>query len=232
MIVGKGLLASAFDAEHVTEMGATLFASGVSNSNETDPAAYAREERLLDAHLASAEGTFVYFSTCSIEDPERGNGPYAQHKQRMEQKVAGCGDYAILRLPQVVGHTPNQHTLTNFLANRLRSGEVIPLWSAAIRCLVDVEHVAMVTLALLRRGRPLQLLDQVAPPEVLTMLELVDAMESVMQLKARRQVVERSGGIRPDPSLMLELGPSLGIDLTPGYPLRLLQKYYGRCDVP
>jgi nucleoside-diphosphate-sugar epimerase len=231
MIVGNGLLASAFEAQQIKQLGATVFASGVSNSTETDPAAYAREESLLQAHLAAASGTFVYFSTCSIEDADRGQGPYAQHKRKMEEKVADRGDFLILRLPQVAGRTSNPHTLTNFLANCLRSGQVIPVWSSAIRCLVDVEHVAAITLALLQKERPAQKLDHVAPPEVLTMPQLIDAMEVVMQLTAKRHVIERSGGTRPDPTLMLALGPALGIDLSPGYTLRLLEKYYGSRDV-
>ncbi len=230
MIVGRGLLASAFDAHAIQALDATLFASGVSNSSETDPSAYAREQRLLDEHLAATSGTFVYFSTCSIQDPDRGHGQYARHKIRMEQKVVDRGgNYLVLRLPQVVGRMGNPHTLTNFLADRLRNGDVIPMWSGAIRCLVDVEHVAAITLALLSGDRP-QVLGTLAPPETITMPDLVDAMESVMELTTRREIVEREGGIHPDPTLMVQMASLLGIDVTPGYTKRLLQKYYGHHD--
>lgn len=232
MIIGNGLLASAFDPTVIAELGATIFASGVSNSNEVDPAAFAREESLLDQHLASAPGTFVYFSTCSISDPDRGAGAYARHKLRMEEKVAGREDHLILRLPQVVGRTSNPNTLTNFLAARIASGASIPLWSDAIRCLVDVEHVAAVTLQLLRQPRPLRVRDEIAPPEVLTMPELVDTLEAVMGVSAERQLINRAGGTRPDPTLMLQLAPCLGLDVSAGYTARLLRKYYGRPDAP
>ncbi|MFC3657807.1 hypothetical protein FZ025_05545 [Xanthomonas hyacinthi] len=232
MIVGRGLLASAFDAHAIEALETTLFASGVSNSNETDPSAYAREQALLEEHLAAATGMFVYFSTCSIEDPDRGNGHYGRHKVRMEQKVIERGgDYLVLRLPQVVGLTGNPHTLTNFLANRLRSGEPIPMWSGAVRCLIDVEHVAAITMSLLRSSGLRQVLATLAPPEVITMPELVDAMESIMGLTARREIVERKGGARPDAALMVKMAPTLGIDVSPGYTWRLLQKYYGHHDV-
>lgn len=231
MIVGRGLLASAFDAQAIEASRATLFASGVSNSSETNPAAYARERDLLAEHLSSARGTFVYFSTCSIEDPDRSNDDYARHKARMERMVMDHGGgYLILRLPQVVGRTGNPRTLTNFLADRLRRSEAIPVWSGAIRCLIDVEHVATLTMSLLADTMPHRLVDTLAPPEVITMRELVDTMEIVMGIEARREIVERHGGARPDSRLMVGMAPALGIDVSPGYTRRLLQKYYGRHD--
>lgn len=230
MIVGNGLLASAFEPKAVEALGGTIFASGVSNSSEIDPARYAREETLLSKHLGLACGTFVYFSTCSISDPDRGAGLYAQHKKRMEEKVATLDDYLILRLPQVVGHTPNPNTLTNFLASRIAEGAKIPVWTEAIRCLVDIEHVAAITMEMLRQPRPMRLLDEIAPPEVVTMPELVDALESVMAKRAQRQLIERAGGNRPDPTLMLSLASRLGLDLSSGYTARLLRKYYGHSN--
>lgn len=230
MIVGNGLLASAFDPKAVEMLDATIFASGVSNSNETDPASYAREERLLSEHLVLSRGVFVYFSTCSIADPDRGGGMYAQHKKRMEDKVATQDSHLILRLPQVVGETRNPNTLTNFLADRIARGAKIPLWSGAIRCLVDVEHVAAITLELLRQPRPIRLLGDIAPPEVVTMPRLVDMLESAMGICTTRQLIDREGGSHPDPSLMLSLAPGLGLDMSSGYTERLLLKYYGRPD--
>ncbi|WP_295917697.1 hypothetical protein [uncultured Xanthomonas sp.] len=231
MIIGSGLLASAFDPKAVEMLDATIFASGVSNSNETDPASYAREERLLSEHLgSSAHRIFVYFSTCSITDPDRGAGMYARHKKRMEDKVATLDNYLILRLPQVVGRTQNPNTLTNFLASRIAQGATIPLWSRAIRCLVDVEHVAAITLELLRQEHPIRMLADIAPPEVVTMPSLVDMLESAMGICTERQLIDREGGSHPDPSLMLSLSPSLGLDVSRGYTERLLRKYYGRPD--
>ncbi|MDL5366163.1 hypothetical protein QSH18_11150 [Xanthomonas sp. NCPPB 2654] len=232
MIVGNGLLASAFEQKAIEALGATIFASGVSNSNEVDPAAYAREKKLLCEHLKLARGTFVYFSTCSIADPDRGVGAYARHKKLMEEEVATRDDYLILRLPQVVGHTANPNTLTNFLASRIAEGVKIPLWSGAIRCLVDVEHVAAITLELLRQPRPMRVLGDIAPPEVVTMPELIDMLESVMGVRTQRELIDRGGGSRPDPELMLSLSHRLGLDISTGYTARLLRKYYGRPDAP
>ena len=64
MIVGNGLIANLFrenDSENVV-----FFASGVSNSLETDKSAFLREENLLRKTLEeNPEKIFIYFSTVS-----------------------------------------------------------------------------------------------------------------------------------------------------------------------
>lgn len=122
MIVGNGLLASAFSPEWVSTHNAVLFASGVSNSHESQPEAFQREADLLSSHLERCSGAFIYFSTCSISDPDRAASFYAKHKLAMERRVAQHPEHLILRLPQVVGRTSNPNTLTNFLVDKLKSG--------------------------------------------------------------------------------------------------------------
>lgn len=226
MIVGNGLLASAFSPEWVSTHNAVLFASGVSNSHESQPEAFQREADLLSSHLERCSGAFIYFSTCSISDPDRAASFYAKHKLAMERRVAQHPEHLILRLPQVVGRTSNPNTLTNFLVDKLKSGQVIPIWTHALRCLVDVEHVAAVTKSLIVSGSEHRTYE-IAPPETITMSLLVDLLEELLGVQALRSNVEKGGGAIPDPSLMQELAPKLGIDINPGYIIRLLQKYYG-----
>lgn len=227
MIIGNGLLASAFDVQRVQALRATVFASGVSNSNEDNPEAFIREDDLLTRHLQDTSGPFVYFSTCSIADPDKGSGHYALHKAKMEQKVRSRADTIILRLPQVVGRTSNPNTLTNYIAKHIADGSEISVWAGAVRCLVDVDHVAGVAMHLLSRQDMLGVTEEVAPPETVTMPALVAMMESVMQRKANIRVVDRTGGITPNASLMRKVASDIGVDISPGYNLRLLQKYYG-----
>jgi len=230
MIVGGGLLASAFDAHAVDAVGATVFASGVSNSNEENRDAFAREERLLRHHLLSSHGAFVYFSTCSIDDPDRGRGAYAIHKAKMEKLVEERPDSLILRLPQVVGRTENPNTLTNYIARHILEGLEFTIWKDAIRCLVDVEHVEKVTMHLLSREEERNITEQIAPPETLSMASLVALMESALGRSALTRTISRSGGSVPDSALLTSLAPTLEIDVTPGYSERLLHKYYGSND--
>lgn len=152
-------------------LNATVFASGVSNSSETDPAAFEREARLLVKALDEARGRFVYFSTCSVTDPDRAETHYVRHKLRMERLIAERDEYLILRLPQVVGRTDNPHTLSNYLASGIRNAEPLRIWVKAVRCLIDVEDVARVTLHLVERRLETNAVLDLAPPENVTLLE-------------------------------------------------------------
>lgn len=226
-ILGRGLLARAFDEDEVRSLGATVFASGVSNSQQTDPSEYAREAGMLRAALDECSGRFVYFSTCSITDPDRVETPYAQHKQRMEALIRERGNYLILRLPQVVGSTDNPHTLINHLVSHIEAGQPLNIWEHAVRCLVDVDDVAAIAMHLLRHDLlPNSTLD-VAPDENLTLLELVTMLEELLGRAAVYTVVDRGGGARPDPSAFTQYGPAAGVDVSSGYSWRLLSKYYG-----
>lgn len=228
MIVGKGLLASAFDPSTIRRFNAIIFASGVSNSAETRPECFVREASLLDEYLTKQESLFVYFSTCSVADPDRRSTLYVQHKLAMEAKVmATAKRYLILRLPQVVGHTRNPHTLANFLARNILDNVEFPVWESAVRCLIDVDDAAKITEHLIEHDAGTIRIGELAPPETINMNELVKIMETVLHTKARCKRLPHSGGTIPDPTLATSVGGMLGIDFSPGYTHRLIQKYYG-----
>lgn len=142
MVIGSGLVARAF-ASFQEDPGVLVFASGVSNSTTATRADYDRERELLAAH-AGAGAHLVYFSTCSLFDPALGASGYIRHKQAMEDVVRGRGPaHTIFRLPNLIGHTPNPHTLCNHLRDQLLAGAPIRLQTKACRYLMDVDAVSM-----------------------------------------------------------------------------------------
>ena len=230
MIVGKGLLASVFDPLILRRHDPIIFASGVSNSAETRSDCFAREATLLEQHLTMQRSLFVYFSTCSVTDPDRIETRYVQHKLAMERKVIEQAErYLILRLPQVVGHTCNPHTLTNFLAGKIRAFEEFSLWQSATRCLIDVEDVSKITEHLIEHDASASRLEELAPPETVNMDELVATLEETLNIKALCKRLPLGGGSIPDPTLAITVGNLLGIDFSRGYTRRLIRKYYGSC---
>lgn len=226
MIVGNGLIAEAFKARYEHDRTVVIFASGVSNSSETSEQAFLRERQLLLETLRTAEGKFVYFSTCSLTDADRRATPYAVHKLEMESLVLAYRDALVFRLPQVVGHTPNPHTLTNFIASRIANAERFSLWTKALRSLIDVDDIASIATAMIDRGFSGQVID-LAAPGALTMMELVETMERMLGEKGNYDLVDRGGGSIPDATLAVQFANELGIDLCDDYPERVLRKYYG-----
>jgi nucleoside-diphosphate-sugar epimerase len=223
LIVGNGMLARAFAAfEH--DPGITIFASGVSNSGETDSAEFGRERRCLEA--VSDRGLLVYFSTCSLYDRDLFERPYIHHKRTMEALVRSRRHHLILRLPQIVGRSDNPHTLTNYLRDRMVQGEEFSIWERACRNLMDVDDVAAATWALVEGGAIDETID-VASPHNVRIPELVGIMETVLGVNARVRSVDRGGGcVEIDTTRLAGAWPGFGALADPGYLPRVLFKYY------
>ena len=130
MIVGSGLVARAFAQRYAKDDSTVIFASGVSNSNEKDPAAFAREHDMLGGYLADGQRRLVYFGSCNVVNAKE-HSVYFQHKREMEALVIGSGRGTVLRLPQVVGRTLNPNTLTNFLRDCILQERQLTLWAGA-----------------------------------------------------------------------------------------------------
>lgn len=226
LIVGHGLLARAM-APYVegTRPECTVFASGVSNSMETDPAAFAREAQLLRRHLAG-ERPLLYFSSCGVTDGHEARRPYIQHKRAMEALVLAHGG-RVVRLPQVVGRTDNPHTLTNYLRDRIVSGEPFTLWARAERNLVDIDDIARIVGTLLQAWPAATHAIAIAAPRSTPMPRIVEVFELVLGRKARYTAVDEGRPMVVDAGLALDIAAGLGIDLGDDYLERVIRKYYG-----
>ena len=105
MIIGGGDIAKVLPERD----DLLFFASGVSNSRETDQKAYERERDLLMAQDKLAH--IVYFSSLAIFYSDT---LYTRHKRLMERVVkANFAHYTIVRLGNIAWGD-NPHTLINY----------------------------------------------------------------------------------------------------------------------
>src|SRR3989304_9134509 len=96
-IIGNGDIASVLPKRH----DLLLFASGVSNSQETRESEYRREKNLLLKQDRKAH--IVYFSTLAVL---YGNNRYVQHKREMEALIKQkFPHYTIMRLGNITWGT-------------------------------------------------------------------------------------------------------------------------------
>ncbi|SDF93176.1 NAD dependent epimerase/dehydratase family protein [Duganella sp. OV458] len=226
MIIGNGLLARAYAPYLADNQDVLVFASGVSNSRETDPEEFARERRMLEKALAQGK-QLVYFSSCSIADPDQANAPYVLHKQAQEQLIAErASRYAIFRLPQVVGRIDNPHTLTNYLYQTISSGDVFHVWTKARRNLIDVDDVAAIGARLLQRGDANNRVTNIACPYSVAILDLVRIFEAVMDRRAYFDLIESGGSYQIDVALAMSAAAEAGIIIDDNYINQLIRKYY------
>jgi len=142
MVIGNGMMAQAFSGLADDE-SVTVFASGVSNSKETNPAAFKRELDLLSSCDKNIK--IIYFSTCSVYDDSLKDSMYVKHKLFVEDYISqNFLHYLIFRLPIVVGFTNNEATLFNYFKSRIFRGEKVQIQESATRYLIDVLDVVTV----------------------------------------------------------------------------------------
>jgi len=226
MIVGRGLLAQAFESRFGDDPNVVVFASGVSNSLETSFDCFKREAELLVESLSIPAGRLVYFSSCGVADMATELSPYMKHKKSMEALVLSSNHGMVLRLPQVVGATKNAHTLTNFLHNRIVSGEHFNIWSRAERNLIDIDDIVNIGNSIITEYFSEAKLFSIAAARSMGMLSIVAIFERILGKVARYSVEDKGAPMRIDSAKAQEVAQRLGIDLGDGYIEKVIRKYY------
>lgn len=226
MIVGHGLLASAFRTNLWDDTDTVVFASGVSNSKETRPEEFRREENLLDEYLGGGRRIY-YFGSCSVLDPTLEDAPYVRHKLRMEEKVRAAARYVIFRLPQVVGRSENPNLLTNFLFEKIKSGTQFQLWKNARRNLIDVDDVASIAIEL-AKTEPDCTTYNLASTHSISVEEIALTFERILKKKASYSTVDAGGDyeIKVE-EVIIRAAKSMGVHFNNDYANKILEKYYG-----
>jgi len=227
VIIGNGLLASALAPFFASDDDTIVFASGVSNSRETRHEEFERERRMLQQTLDQSR-LLVYFSTCSICDPELKDSAYVRHKIAMELMVSSAKRYAIFRLPQVVGKTDNHHTLTNYLHQSIVSGNPFTVWLNARRNLIDADDVAAIVHCLIKSHRVSQGTLNVASPLSTSIAELVEAFEKIIGTQANCNSVPMGGAYTIEADMAHAVALEVGVVFDAHYVTRLIRKYYGK----
>lgn len=206
-----------------------IFASGVSNSLETDPAAFDRERKLLKRIRAEHDrALLVYFGTCSVDDPERRHTPYVQHKLAMESELAACqGPWLVLRVPLAIGRNPRSRTLAQFLHDQIMRGKPFEVWEGAARFPIDVEDVFRIGSRFINdRAMWSRCINVALRP--FPVLEFVRIMENIVGRKAIYTLARKGQHFELDRAEVLQVADELNLDLSEQYLERVLRKYFDR----
>ncbi|MBD9435079.1 NAD-dependent epimerase/dehydratase family protein [Pseudoxanthomonas sp. PXM03] len=228
MIVGRGLLARSFAERYANKDHLLIFASGVSNSAESDPSEFGRERRALEAELAKGYRRSVYFGSCGVADRVGNDTPYMNHKRAMESIVQSTRGGLVLRLPQVVGRTDNPNTLTNFLRDRILSGESFQVWSRAERNLIDIDDVVAIASAMIECEEQIPAVVNIAAERSVPMPAIVAIFEEALGRKANFDLKDQGTPFPIESAYANRVGRELGIDLGSNYAERVIRKYYGQ----
>ncbi len=232
MIVGSGLIARAFGRlEPTLPSHVRIYAAGVSNSSCRDEREFARERERLIAFIESLDDAslLLYFSTCSIDDPDSQASYYVIHKRAMESVVREkTRRHLIFRLPQLAGITPNPHTLLNYLHARIVRSERFQIWTQATRNIIDVDDVARIAIDVVSAERAENETMNIANTRNSAPPDIVHAMELAVERTAIFDDVDRGGSYTIDTQRIALALARAQIDFSDDYLRKTVEKYYGR----
>ncbi len=226
MILGNGLVANGFKS-YENEENYLIFASGVSNSANTDADLFKRERDLLVASQKKhPEKTLVYFSTCSIYDDSLKGSPYVHHKLAMEELVQSQKNFHIFRISNLAGKTPNPHTVLNFFIQHILSGNFFRAWENASRNIIDMDDAFAIGDQIIRSQKLMNRVVNIANTANYPVPQIIDAIEQFTGRKGNYEYIERGSNPVIDTQLIEPVARELGIRFEGPYLQNMLQKYY------
>ncbi len=177
-----------------------IFASGVSNSKETDESEFKREKGLLEDTInANPLKKIIYFSTCSMYDNYFKHNKYTLHKLEMEAVIEKLAtNYLIIRLPQVVGAN-NKHQLMGFLYDSIDNNKPFDLYNID-RNIIDIFDIKKIVDFIVDNTLYSNKTINVANPENINVLDLVKKIEKMLNKKALYKLVALEGSFIIDTS--------------------------------
>ena len=225
MIVGKGLIASAFH-EFSGNDDIIIFASGVSNSKETNPEAFKRERVLLEGSLIKRK-TLIYFSTTSILDPSAKETAYVVHKQHMEELIQKSKtDFIIFRLPIVVGKSTNNHTLTNFLHHHISVEKAFNLHLKSSRYLIDIDTIKEILPNIIKNTNYYNKTINVTVSDKIAIKDLVSLFEKTIKKTAIYTEVNNGSSYTINNTLLADFLTENNYTFSEDYYKSVIEKYY------
>lgn len=231
MVVGSGMLAKGLNV-FKGDKKVLIFASGVSNSKETNAIEYNREFQLLKFNIEKYPNLkFIYFSTCSIFDDSIVGTPYVTHKIHMENYISeNCSSYVVFRLPNVIGLSANQNTFFNFFKSNILSGNTIKIQEAAARYLIDMRHLSKILPLMIYDEHLANTVMNVAFNNQMLVTDIIELYEKILNLKAKKVIVPGGSAYSINNGDFLNFLNKNSIKQPNNYNYQILQYYLTKSD--
>ena len=228
MVIGNGVIANRF-IDYSLQSNYLIFAGSVNDSAIVDGITIQAEEAAILAALSeSSDITFVYFSSCSIIDPDVSHTPYVQHKVRMEKLIQNkAKKFVIFRLPQVLGLSDAKSGLANYLVDAIFNQKPFELWQHAQKNLIDIDDIHEIVGEILRRELCLNKIINVASTHQTSALELVQCIEIFSGVSSNYTLIGKGTSYELDVSDIQPIIRDLKIDFSEHYIRSSLNKYFG-----
>lgn len=228
MLIGNGVIANRF-CDYALKSNYLIFAGSINDFAINDDAAFQNEEAALQLALAdNPDVPFIYFSSCSILDPEVGETPYVLHKIRMEKLLQNQAKFfLIFRLPEVVGLSGDESNLVNFLVDAISNKKPFEISAKAQKNLIDIDNVHTIADEIIKSNKYSNSIINIASTQKTSIYALIQNIEQFLGLKARFDKVEKGSDLDLDISEIQPLLSMLNINFDENYIPRALEKYFG-----
>jgi glycosyltransferase involved in cell wall biosynthesis len=228
VLIGNGVIANRF-CDYALKSNYLIFAGSINDFAINDDAAFQNEEAALQLALAdNPDVPFIYFSSCSILDPEVGETPYVLHKIRMEKLLQSQAKFfLIFRLPEVVGLSGDESSLVNFLVDAISNKKPFEISAKAQKNLIDIDNVHTIADEIIKSNKYSNSIINIASTQNTSIYALIQNIEQFLGLKARFDKVEKGSDLDLDISEIQPLLSMLNINFDENYIPRVLEKYFG-----
>lgn len=225
MIIGNGLLAKAFKGLYEENDEIIIFASGVSNSSETELQQFSKEIYLLEESL-KLKKKIIYFSSTSILCDPLLHTPYQKHKKKIENLLES-NDSIVVRLPQVLGFKQNKLNLLPYLYYCISNKIKFPLYINQKKNILDIEDVVKITDFIIKNDTKDRKIFNVINTTYYSVYEIVREIEYFLNVKSIFYISEKKDiykKIIPD-KFYLDTLETIGISFDDKYLSRVIKKY-------
>ena len=222
MIIGKGLISKSLTDSFVDNKDILIFASGVSNSTETNEEVFRTERNLLDSTIKkNPDKKIVYFSSIFVKNKLK--VPYYIHKKNMEKLIKKKSkNYLIIRLPQVIGLGGNQNNLINFLVKKIDKSETIYIEKKTYRAIIDIDDLKKIVIYLLKTKKKIV---NIYGFERVEVIEIVDTISKIKQKPIFVVLMEKGISIKKNKSRFIKkMIKNTQINIK-NYTIKTLKKY-------
>jgi len=228
MVIWNWLLAKAFSYYNENN-NIVIFASWVSNSQNQDIALFKREIELLKKTLNENQNKLiVYFSTCSITDESLKSSKYINHKKHIEKIIKNHqnNDFLILRISNPVWYTQNNHTLLNYIAEKINNNEKFTVYKNSKRNIIDIEDLFIIAKYIIDNRLFINEVINISNNMNIDILEIVNLLEKAIWKKAIYDIEEKGWTPIIDTKNIQNIINKLNINFDYSYLEKVIYKYY------
>lgn len=222
ILIGNGFIGQKFkkNIKLIKAKNITIYTAGVSNSLEKDKKEFQKEISRFKNIIKLNKNKLIYISTNSILDIQRSKSMYVKNKIYIESIIKKkFSKYLIIRFPEIVGHSKNENTLTNFFYKKIVNNLFFYVYKNTKRNLIDIDDAIKMSIQLINNQTKNKKIVNILNKKYLTPETIVKEFENLLMKKANFKFIEIN-------SFQKKSKNNFYLNTSKNYLKKILIKYY------